>query len=131
MEVIQMSSRDALNPPSPDSGQPAERQSLAEYGALVWRFRGWLLLATIAGAAVATAVSLSGPPVYESTVTFEVMQSKVGDTFTASGATPATYLPLVNSLSTASAVIDQLHLDRSYHLRPSDLLNEVMTVEEV
>lgn len=87
-------------------------------------------MALVAGLG-ALAISLQGPRIYESTVTFAAGLSKIGD---GSQATPSTaaFRPMVESLTTAAAVIKEVGLDKPPHdLRPSQFLSRVIVVSEI
>jgi len=76
-------------------------------------------------------LSLTGPRVYEASVTFAAAQSKIGDG-TKDLVSTAAFRPMIESLTTATAVIRELGLDKPPHnMRPSEFLNEVMSVTEV
>lgn len=113
-----------------EPGRTPEAASLGDYLALFWRFRVALLAAAILGGATVFATSFSGPRIYESTVTLAATQSKIGD-----GGQPiatAAFRPMVESLTTAAAVIDEMGLDQPPHkMRPSDFLKSVISVNEV
>src|SRR6188474_2187104 len=94
----------------PGVSRPAE-PTLAEYLAVLWRAKYWLVAAAIVAGATMFALSLSGPRVYESTVTFAVSQSKIGEGIQAAAGT-ASFRPMVESLSTAAAVMEQVGLDK-------------------
>lgn len=126
--IREMPSRDltVLEP-----GPPAPMPTLADYLAVIWRARVWLVAAAILAGATMFAMSLSGPRVYESTVTFAVSQSKIGEGSQAVGGT-ASFRPMVESLSTAAAVMHRVGLDKPPNaMRPSDFLDNVMSVNEV
>lgn len=127
--IREMPSRDltVLEPGLPPAGP-----TLADYLALAWRCRLFLILAVIAGAAIMFARSVSGPRVYESTVTFAATQSKIGDETSQAIAGTASFRPMVESLTTAAAVIKKVGLDKAPHqMRPSEFLERVMSVSEV
>lgn len=114
--------------PPADAGSA---ETLSDYLARVWRYRVLIGAVTVIAVGVALATSLLGPAIYESTVTFAATQSKIGD----SGqpvANTAAFRPMVESLTTAAAVIRETGLDKPpYSLRPSDFLEQVITVAEV
>src|SRR5436190_5141531 len=87
-----------------ESGPAPAEPNLAFYAALIWRARGFLAAAAAAGAVVMLVVSLSGPRVYESTVTFAATQSKIGEGTSQTVVGTASFRPMVESLSTAAAV---------------------------
>lgn len=122
-----MLANDATRPEEDDDLEPLR---LGDYVALAWRFK-WLLAVTAVVAGIAMFVtSLSGPRVYESTVTFAATQSKIGD---GSGqASAANFRPLVESRTAALAVIQELGLDKApYFLTPSQFFDQVALVDEV
>lgn len=126
--IREMPSRDVtvLEP-----GRTPEESSLGDYLALFWRCRVAILAATILGGATMFATSLMGPRIYDSTVTLAATQSKIGD-----GGQPvagtAAFRPMVESLTTAAAVIREVGLDQPPHnMRPSDFLASVILVSEV
>jgi uncharacterized protein involved in exopolysaccharide biosynthesis len=129
--IREMPSRDLSvleSPPLPPG--PAE-PTLADYLAQLWRARFFLVAVAIAAGAAMFALSLSGPRVYESTVTFAVTQSKIGEGTQAIAGT-ASFRPMVESLSTAAAVMREVGLDKPPNaMRPSDFLENVMSVSEV
>jgi uncharacterized protein involved in exopolysaccharide biosynthesis len=115
-----------------DPGPPPEGATLADYLALIWRARVFLIAAAIAGGAIMFAKSISGPRVYESTVTFAVSQSKILEGTQNATAATASFRPMIESLSTASAVMQEVGLDKPpTSMRPSDFLERVMAVSEV
>jgi uncharacterized protein involved in exopolysaccharide biosynthesis len=115
-----------------ESGPGPEGATLADYLALVWRARVFLVLAAIVGGATMFARSISGPRVYESTVTFAVAQSKIGEGTPAIAAGTASFRPMVESLSTAAAVMHEVGLDQGPNpMRPSEFLEQIMSVSEV
>jgi uncharacterized protein involved in exopolysaccharide biosynthesis len=119
-----------------DSGsQPAgpAEPTLADYLAQLWRARLILAVVAVVAAAVTLAVSLSGPRLYESTVTFAVTQSKIGEgTQAITTSSTASFRPMIESLSTAAAVMREVGLDKPpNNMRPSDFLEKVMSVSEV
>jgi uncharacterized protein involved in exopolysaccharide biosynthesis len=110
---------------------PPAAPTLADYLAVIWHAKVWLVAAAIVAGAIMFAMSLSGPRVYESTVTFAVSQSKIGEGLQAAAGT-ASFRPMVESLSTAAAVMHQVGLDKGPNpMRPSDFLDNVMSVSEV
>jgi uncharacterized protein involved in exopolysaccharide biosynthesis len=118
-----------LEPPPLPPG-PAE-PTLADYLAQLWRAKIFLVAVAILAGAAMFALSLSGPRVYESTVTFAVTQSKIGEGTQAIAGT-ASFRPMVESLSTAAAVMREVGLDKPPNaMRPSDFLENVMSVSEV
>jgi uncharacterized protein involved in exopolysaccharide biosynthesis len=113
--------------------QPAvdEPRTLGDYLALIWTYKLPILGIAVVAGGMALAVSLVGPRVYESIVTFTATQSKLGDAGQVLPNTAA-FRPMVESLSTAAAVISELGLDRSSTpLRPSAFLAKVISVNEV
>ena len=113
-----------------ESGPPPA-PVLGDYLAVIWRARIWLVALAVVAGAIMFAMSLSGPRVYESTVTFAVSQSKIGEGQQAVAGT-ASFRPMVESLSTAAAVMTKVGLDKPPNaMRPSDFLDNVMTVNEV
>src|SRR5262245_19564156 len=126
MEGMQMSAVDVM---PPESGPGLGGLSRRDFAALAWRFRWLLVLAAVVGGGITFAMSIFGPRVYESTVTFAVTPSKIGD----GGQTANTtmFRPMVESAATAASVIQELGLNRApYHFRPSRLLG-VVSVNEV
>ncbi len=110
---------------------PPPMPTLADYLAVLWRAKYLLVLAAVVAGAIMFAMSLSGPRVYESTVTFAVSQSKIGEGLQAVAGT-ASFRPMVESLSTAAAVMKEVGLDKPPNaMRPSDFLDNVMSVDEV
>src|SRR4051794_2028578 len=100
--IREMPSRDLT---VPLAGPPPEGATLADYLALVWRARIFLAIATIAGGATMFVKSISGPRVYESTVTFAANQSKIGEgNQSMTVGSTASFRPIVESLSTAAVV---------------------------
>jgi uncharacterized protein involved in exopolysaccharide biosynthesis len=129
--IREMPSRDITvldsGPLPPGRAEP----TLADYLAVLWRAKYWLVAAAIVAGATMFALSLSGPRVYESTVTFAVSQSKIGEGLQAVAGT-ASFRPMVESLSTAAAVMGQVGLDQPPNaMRPSEFLQNVMSVDEV
>ena len=118
---------------SPDSDQAPAGLVLADYLALVWRFKVFVIATAVVAGVTMFAWSMSGPRVYESTVMFAVTQSKIGE---GGGQVvvpnTAAFRPIVESLTTAAAVIQKLGLDKPpNNLRPSEFLDHVMSVSEV
>jgi uncharacterized protein involved in exopolysaccharide biosynthesis len=114
-----------------ESGLPPAGPTLADYLALVWRARFVLILAAAIGGATMFARSISGPRVYESTVTFAVNQSKIGEGMQAIAGT-ASFRPMIESLTTAAAVMHEVGLDKPPNsMRPSEFLEHVISVSEV
>lgn len=111
---------------------PADAQrTLGDYIALCWRFRVILAVVAILASLGALALSLQGPRVYSSTVTFAAGMSKIGDGGQPTN-TAASFRPMVESLSTAAAVISELGLDEAPHnVRPIQFLNRIMVVNEI
>ena len=106
--------------------------TLADYVGALWRARILLVAAAIVAGAIMFAMSLSGPRVYESTVTFAVSQSKIGEGQQTVAVGTASFRPMVESLSTASAVMSKVGLDKPPNtMRPSEFLDNVMSVDEV
>ena len=106
--------------------------TLADYFAQLWRARRLLIAVAVVAAAVMLAVSLSGPRLYEATVTFAVTQSKIGEGTQTITSSTASFRPMIESLSTAAAVMREVGLDKPPNaMRPSDFLDKVMTVSEV
>ena len=107
--IREMPSRDlsVLQP-----GVPPDGATLADYLALIWRARVFLIVAAIAGGVIMFAKSMSGPRVYESTVTFAVSQSKIGEGTQGATAATASFRPMIESLSTAAAVMHEVGLDK-------------------
>lgn len=105
---------------------------LGEYVALAWRFK-WLLVASaVASAALMFLTATSGPRLYESAVTFAATQSKIGDNGPVATASSANFRPIVESRTTALAVIHELNLDKDpYRLTPSQFLERIASVDEV
>jgi uncharacterized protein involved in exopolysaccharide biosynthesis len=106
-------------------------RDLGDYVALCWRFKSVIAGVALVAGVGAFAFSLVGPRIYESTVTFAAGLSKIGD---GTHATPSTaaFRPMVESLTTAAAVINDVGLDKPPHnLRPSQLLSRVMVVKEI
>lgn len=122
-------------PPAPTGTAPRgpAEPALADYLAQLWSARLLLLVAAIVAAGLMLAVSLSGPRVYESAVTFAVTQSKIGEgTQAITNSSTASFRPMIESLSTAAAVMREVGLDKPPHtMRPSDFLEKVMSVSEV
>jgi len=128
MDLTQMPSRDEAGPPP---GGGAEPLTLADYVALVWRFKAFVVAAAIVAGMTMFAKSMTGPRVYESTVTFVATQSKIGESGQAVAST-ATFRPMVESLTAAAAVIHDMGLDKPpTNMRPSEFLDDVMSVSEV
>lgn len=125
-----MHSNDTTRPPEEDDD--VGPLDLGVYLALVWRFK-WLLVASaVASGALMAVTSTSGPRVYESTVTFAATQSKIGDSGPVATASSAAFRPMVESLTTAAAVIHDVGLDKPpNNMRPSEFLDQVMSVSEV
>ena len=114
-----------------ESGPPPAGPTLADYLVLIWRARFFLVLAAAIGAGTMFARSISGPRVYESTVTFAATQSKIGEGMQAIAGT-ASFRPMVESLTTAAAVMHEVGLDQPpSSMRPSEFLDHVMSVSEV
>lgn len=108
-----------------------EPLTLGDYVELVWRFRVFVVGAVIVAAVAAFTASMVGPRVYESTVTFAATQSKLGDAGQPVANTAA-FRPMVESLTTAAAVIRDVGLDKPPHnMRPSEFLARVISVSEV
>ena len=129
MDLRQMPSRDETGPPPARGGEPL---SLGDYVALVWRFKTFVVVAAIVAGVTMFARSMTGPRVYESTVTFAASQSKIGEGTQGSVASTASFRPMVESLTTAAAVLRDVGLDKPPHnMRPSELLDQVMSVSEV
>jgi uncharacterized protein involved in exopolysaccharide biosynthesis len=106
-------------------------RDLWDYLALCGRYKGILAAVTLAAGLVAVVISIQGPRVYESTVTFAAGLSKIGDG-TQATPTAAPFRPMVESLTTAAAVINELGLNQPPHnVRPATLLDRVMTVSEI
>jgi uncharacterized protein involved in exopolysaccharide biosynthesis len=106
--------------------------TLADYFAQLWRARRLLIAVAVVAAAVMLAVSLSGPRLYEATVTFAVTQSKIGEGTQTITSSTTSFRPMIESLSTAAAVMREVGLDKPPNaMRPSDFLDKVMTVSEV
>ena len=130
METTQSGSDRELRQSSIDEGW-----SLGDYLGLIWRFKVVIIGAALVAGAIAFAVSMSTPRSFEATVTFEVAQSKIGDPLQNSGGgsttsnTPASFRPMVESLSTAAAVIKELGLPST--MTASDFLDNIMNVDEV
>ena len=123
-------------PSRDDTGLPpamgGELLSLGDYVALVWRFRTLVVAAAIVAGVTMFARSMTGPRVYESTVTFAATQSKLGEGGQGVVASTASFRPMVESLTTAAAVLHDVGLDRPpNNMRPSELLDRVMSVSEV
>lgn len=115
----------------PNGASAGAPRDLGDYVALCWRFKGLLIGAALVAGLVAVAISLQGPRIYESTVTFAAGLSKIGD---GTQATPntAAFRPMVESLTTAAAVINEVGLDKPPHdLRPSQFLSRVILVSEI
>jgi uncharacterized protein involved in exopolysaccharide biosynthesis len=128
MDLRQMPSRDETGPPPMRGTEPL---SLADYVTLVWRFKVFVVAAAIVAGVTMFAKSMTGPRVYESTVTFAVTQSKIGEGGQAVASTAA-FRPMVESLSTAAAVIHEMGLDKPpTNMRPSEFMDRVMSVSEV
>ena len=126
--IREMPSRDVTGP---EPGRTPDETNLGDYLALFWRFRAAILAATILGGATLFATSLVGPRIYESTVTLAATQSKIGDGGQPM-ATTASFRPMIESLTTAAAVIREVGLDKPPdNMRPSDLLEAVISVSEV
>lgn len=115
---------DVTQTPEPD-------RTLADYLELIWQFKVLIIgVAAIAGAAAAVN-SLRGPDVYESTVTFAATASKIGEAGQQVASTAA-FRPMVESLSTAAAVIKEVGLDKPpLSMTPSDFLESVILVNEI
>src|SRR5260221_9800224 len=114
-----------------ESGLTPAEPSLGDYLALFWRARVFIIAAAILGGVTMCALSLTGLRVYEASVTFAVAQSKIGDA-TKELVSTASFRPMIESLTTATAVIHELGLDKPPHnMRPSEFLEKVMSVTEV
>lgn len=114
-----------------DGTQAAPPRNLWDYLELCWRFKRIIAGVGIVAGLGALGISLLEPRTYESTVTFAAGLSKIGD---GSQAIPntASFRPMVESLTTAAAVINDLGLDRPPHdLSPAKFLERVMVVSEV
>lgn len=106
-------------------------RDLGDYLALCWRFKGLIAGVVIVAALAALAISLQGPRIYVSTVTFAAGLSKIGDGVQATPNTAA-FRPMVESLTTAAAVINELGLDKPPHdLSPAQFLARTMVVNEI
>lgn len=114
------------------NAEPANApRDLGDYLGLCWRFKAVIAGVALVAGVGAFAFSLVGPRIYESTVTFAAGLSKIGD---GAHATPSTaaFRPMVESLTTAAAVINDVGLDKPPHnLRPVQLLSRVMVVKEI
>ena len=124
-----MHSNDTRPPEESDDIGPLR---LGVYVALAWRFKWLLLLSAVASGTLMFVSTTSGPRVYESTVTFAATQSKIGDTSPATTASPASFRPIIESRTTALAVIRELGLDKApYRLTPSEFVEGIASVDEV
>jgi uncharacterized protein involved in exopolysaccharide biosynthesis len=124
-----MQSNDTRPPEEPDDIGPIR---LGDYVVLLWRFKWLPILCAVAAGALMFVSSTSGSRVYESIVTFAATQSKIGDTSPATTASPASFRPIIESRTTALAVIKELGLDKDpYRLTPTALFEEVASVDEV
>lgn len=127
MDLRQMPSRDETGPPPAGGAEPL---SLGDYVTLVWPFKAFVVAAAIVAGVTMFAWSLTGPRLYESTVTFAATQSKIGEGGQA--ASTAVFRPMVESLTTAAAVIHDAGLDKPpTNMRPSEFMDRVMSVSEV
>jgi uncharacterized protein involved in exopolysaccharide biosynthesis len=128
MDVRQMPPREETGP---RPARTAELPVLADYVTLAWRFKALLVAAAVVGGVAMFARSVTGPRVYESTVTFAATQSKIGEGSQAVASTAA-FRPMIESLTTAAAVIHAVGLDKPPRsMRPSEFLAQVMSVSEV
>ena len=128
MDLRQMPPREETGPPPANR---AESMELADYVSLVWRYKVFIVAAAIVAGVTMFAKSLIGPRVYESSVTFAATQSKIGEGGQAAAST-ASFRPMVESLTTAAAVLRDVGLDKPPKvMRPSEFLSQVMSVSEV
>lgn len=108
-----------------------EERNLGDYIVVCWRYRVVTLGALIVAGAITFGLSATSPRTFESTVTFSASNSKLGD-FSQPMTSPAAFRPMVESLTTAAAVIRDLGLDQPPHnMTPSAFLDRVMAVSEV
>ena len=91
-----------------------------------------LLAAAVIGALVGLALAWLSTPMYRSTSTLAVSQSKIGEQGFGGAATAASFLPLVRNYNTAVSVIQKFKLDAApYNLTPSAFLERTLTVTEI
>jgi uncharacterized protein involved in exopolysaccharide biosynthesis len=108
-----------------------EPRNLRDYVALFWRFKAAIVVVVVAAGLAAFLFSLFTPRTFESTVTFAASHSKLGDA-NLQPASTAAFRPMVESLTTAAAVIRDFGLEKPPHnLTPSSFLERVMVVKEV
>lgn len=118
-----------MNPSIP----PGDAIDLTDYLSGLARYRVFILLVTLACAAVAAVVVLRAPRSYVASVTLAVTQPKFGVAPNEVGSvSPASFRPLLESRTNAVAVMHDLGLDRApYNLPVSVFLSSVITIEEV
>jgi uncharacterized protein involved in exopolysaccharide biosynthesis len=117
---------DGTHPASADAPR-----NLGDYLAVCWRYRVSLAAVGIVAGLGALAISLQGPRIYASTVTFAAGLSKIGDAGQPAH-TAAAFRPMVESLTTAAAVIADVGLGEAPHnVRPAQFLNQIMAVSEI
>ena len=124
-----MHSNDTRPPEEADDIGPIR---LREYVELAWRFKWLLILSAVASGTLMFVASTSGSRVYESIVTFAATPSKIGDTSPGTTASPASFRPIIESRTTALAVIKELGLDKTpYRLTPTEFAEGIASVDEV
>jgi uncharacterized protein involved in exopolysaccharide biosynthesis len=121
-----MPTRDVL----PPTAAPPSAITLGEFVLLAARFWWLLLLAMLAGGAFMFVSSVSGPRVYQSSAVLSVSASKLGQEGTTLPV--AAYRPLIESRSTAKAVMRETGLDKPpYSFSITQFLEDVVSVEEI
>lgn len=121
-----------------EADQPAiasargDQVDLADYLSAVWDHRALIAVVTLACMGAALVFSLTGPRLYEATLTLAVNQSKTGEQVATQQVTAASFRPLVESRATAAAVIQELGLDKPpYYVSPTQFLSGIIAVEEL
>lgn len=99
----------------------------------VWRWRWWVLAATLVTAGAAFGIGLKTPPTYEATVKLVVTQPRPpspNEAMPAIGV--ATYRALIENQSLAAKVIKEFKLDGApWRMTPEDFLEGRLSVETV
>lgn len=112
-------------------GPATGERNLADQLLVLWS-RRYLLLAAVAGSAALTFLwSRSLPPTYRTTATLVISDAKMPGEQRADARTYAdTYAALIESVSVAAGVVEELGLERQFGLTPERLVDQ-LTVRAV
>jgi uncharacterized protein involved in exopolysaccharide biosynthesis len=91
-----------------------------------------LVAATVGFGLLGFALAWISTPLYQSTATLAVSQSKIGEQGFGGAITSSSFVPLVRNYNIAVAVIQKFKLDAApYNLTPSTFLDRTLTVTDV